>query len=534
VLAYIVDNASTNGTWVNGARLAPQSPTPLRHDDLVCFAVSDATAPKCVAFHFKRFDPAVHGKAGAVARGVSSVDSPQAAGVKRPRPNDGGAADPQQALALHKENQALREKAAMLQESLAQHQAKAAADATAAASELAAVREELASKVATAERQVAEAAQQAAEAAEVAAAKLSEAQASGQAEQVRAAAASAAASQAEAAAAEARSERDAALAKLRDCQAALDEARTQLRSHSDGTAAFTADLANRDAALTTARIEKDAALRRAERAESAAQAAEAALASEKALKTTAESSEAALSQRVAALEAKLACEQEKARGTREGVALEHAVLSNLATFVHDIAAMANAALPDAHAIMAMTAVPGIVAGAPVVTKGDSQRGSGMGLCGGTQIMVAPPPPAVLPVEPSTVVPMAEGDTQHVGHQAPTSPVPAAPMVTVEQHNGGDAAATVKPSEPHEAEAAVEALPAAEDMDVAPAADAVQPDVGDIAAGGFGDEENDICAYTVPSASLQAKMEADAAAALVQRNSQESPGPGMQGPWDAGF
>jgi hypothetical protein len=222
------------------------------------------------------------------------------------------------------------------------------------------------------------------------------------------------------------------------------------------------------------------------------------------------------------------------------VALEHAVLSNLATFVHDIAAMANAALPDAHAIMAMTAAPGIVAGAPVVTKGDSQRGSGMGLCGGTQIMVAPPPPAVLPVEPSTVVPMAEGDTQHVGQQAPTSPVPAAPMVTVEQHNGGDAA-TVKPSEPHEAEAAVEALPAAEDMDVAPAADAVQPDVGDIAAGGFGDEENDICAYTVPSASLQAKMEADAAAALVQRNSQESPGPGMHpvslgggGPWDAGF
>lgn len=532
ILAFLVDNASTNGTWLNGTRLSAHTPVPLRHDDLVCFAVADVTLPKCVAFRFQRFDPEVHAGHGAAApRGVSTAapvahaDSPPpTGGVKRVRPNDG--ADPQHALALHKENQALREKAAMLQDTLSQHQAKAAADAAAAAAEFAAMRDDLTAKLAAAERHMAEAMQQAAEAAEVAQAKLSEAQVSAQAEQARASAAGEAASQAATAAAEARAERDAASARLRECQAALDDARAQLRAHSESAAAVTTDLATRDAALATARAEKDAAMRRAERAEGDAQVASTALAHEKAMRATAEAAAAALSAQVFKLEAHVAREQEKARGAREGIALEQSLLSELVAFVQDVATAANAVLPHAVALANVhtsgaaaattVAVPiPSVAVEATAAKGESQRASVMGMVGPTQHVAAPcaaPPPAS-PCGTAALAapaPNAHDDTQRVGLQ--TAPTPVA--VVEEQ--------PLQPCEPQRGNDGAALLPVAEDMDVVPPpAEEAAPGAHD--DGVFGDDENGYIP-TFPSASLQAKMEAEAAAAMgdaVQRNSGPS-------------
>jgi hypothetical protein len=533
VLAYIVDNASTNGTFVNGARLAAHVPVPLRHDDLVTFASADAAGPKCVAFRFQRYDPAQSAQGGAprgVATGAGET-SPQA-GVKRARVE--GGADPAHALALHAENQALRDKASALQEALAQATAKATAEAAAAATAVAALQEALNTSQATAKRQEEEAAQAASEAAQVAKASLVEAQAAAQADQARAHAASHAAEQAEAAAAEARDERDGVLARLRECQAALDAARAELRAHINSSVSVAADQASSDAVLTAARAEKEAALRRADHATADAQATQQALAAEKAKRAAAEAAAAGAVEQVAALEARLARLQDEARGEREGTDLKHSLQVDLAAAILAAAATLNAALPHAQALLA---ADGQAAPAALAGRGESQRGSGMGLGLPTQrVPLSAPPP------PGFGGPMRATDTQLVEQQT-TGAGGDALMLPAEQHfePAGDDAAMVHAEDEHvQAEEGAEAgLPRMSDAGelvalspgMAAAYEAAAHGPGD-GAGAFDDENGDPTPVpTFPSSSLQAKMEQQAAAAMATAmgdTGRRNSGPG----WDA--
>ena len=534
MLAYIVDNASTNGTFVNGARLAPHVPVPLRHDDLVTFASADAAGPKCVAFRFQRYDPAQSAQGGAprgVATGAGET-SPQA-GVKRAR-LDGGA-DPAQALALHAENQALRDKAAALQEALAQATAKATAEAAAAATAVAALQEALSTSQAAVKRQEEEAAQAATEAAAVAKASLVEAQAAAQADQARAQAASQAAAQAEAAAAEARDERDGVLARLRECQAALDAARAELRAHIDSSVTVTAGQASTDAVVTAARAEKEAAQRRADHATADAQAAQQALAAEKAKRTAAEAAAAGAVEQVAALEARLAGLQDEARGEREGTELKHCLQVDLAAAILAAATTLNAALPHAQALLAADGQ--VAAPAGQAGKGESQRGSGMGLGMPTQRvpLSAPPPPGFGGLVHATDTQLVEQQTTGAGDDAV--------MLPAEQHfePTGDDVAMVHAEEEHvqAEEGAVAALPRMSDAGelvtmspgMAAAFEAAAHGPGN-GAGAFDDENSDPSPVpTFPSASLQARMECAAAAAMntaMGDTGRRNSGPG----WDA--
>ena len=511
VLAFIVDNASTNGTFVNGARLGAHVPFPLCHDDLVTFASADPAGPKCVALRFQRYDPALYAQ-GAVPRGAAAgagEASPQA-GVKRARLEGGG--DPAQALALHAENQALRDKASALQEQLSLATAKAAGDAAAANKMAAALQEALDTSLAAAKRQQEEAEVAASEAAEVAKASLLEAQA----DQARAAAAAHAAGQAEAAAAEARDERDGALARLRERQAELDAARAELRAHIDSAVSVTAGQASTDAALTSARAEKEAALRRADHATAEAQAAQSALAAEKANRAAAEAAAAASAEQVAALEARLARMQDEARGEREGTALKFSLQVDMAASILAAAATLNAALPHARALLGAEWQPAAPGGH--VGKGDSQRGSGMGLGLPTQRvpLTAPPPPGF-------GGPARGSDTQLVEQLGHTTAA------------GDDAVMALAEEEHLQAEDdAVAPLPRISD-----AAELVllSPGVGldgaahQAAAHGpdnFAFDDENGPASTYPSASMQAKMEAEAAKAMSDAGRRNSAGAG----WDA--
>ena len=393
--------------------------------------------------------------------------------MKRSRPS--GTADPSAAVDLHSVNQSLRAKASALAEQLAVAQARLSSDAVAAAGAVAALAQEQEAAQSAASHRAEEAG--AAAAAERARAEtlVCEALASLEAEKARAAAASEAAGEAEGVAAQARAERDLLQARLREAEAALgeargvleaaqDKARTELRGEREATAKLREELGARDAALASSSAQKEAALRKAEHAGGATAALGAALAAEREKRAAAEAAAATAAEQAAAAELRLSRLEEDTRGLREGVALESALQAQLLDFVRSTHAAAGAMLPHAAALQqARAAAARVRPSVPEASAAPSESER----CTQRVVHSAPPQP--------------QHETQHLG-------VPA--RENVEQEGAMEAE--------EEAEAAV-----------------LLPLIEEEGEGTHSDFENGVHS-TFPSASLQAQMEAEAAA---KRSSQ---------------
>ncbi len=467
VLACVIDT-STNGTWLNGAKLEKGVAAPLRHDDLLCFASPDVNFDKCVAFRFHRHDPEL------LAAGPSAGDAPPA---KRARPSS-SASDPALALDLHAVNQGLRAKVNSMAEQVTLLQAKLTNVEAAAQSKILELEQQLAGANAAAARQQEEAAQAAAAERAVFETRIGEVLASVDAEKARLAAATTAASEAESAAAHARSERDATHARIREVEASLDEARAKLRAECDAIAQLNEALAARDAALATERAEKEAAQRRAEHAATDAAAATTALAAEHELRIAAEAAFSAAQERATAFETRLARLQEETRGIREGSALEMALQQKLFDHVRSMYTACTAVMPVMAALEQKHA-----AAATAERRASFEPVNGGALQVESQrctqrIIQSVPPPSAAPAPPL--------ETQHMEVVVPEAGA---------REEGGAKEASVPA-----------VLPPVEEDEEEPAEEM---------AGGDSDDENDMYVATFPSASLQAQMEAEAAAAKAE-------------------